>query len=349
VSQEELSYSFEKIRQQIQLLEQYITQSPIQQQEAIAALNSLSTYIQNLAFFKEEVKATLGEIREIEADLLQQNETIIAERKVYHDLFKLAPNAYLITNAEGIILEINYTAAALLNVFPSLLIGKSLVNFVAKPEHSLFLSKLKQSLNAKSVQELEVSITPRDGQAFNALLLVKSGRETFGALGALQISLYDITKYKQFTSPQQIPSLNLPIARPNKLDGLRVLFVDDEADTRDLISAVLEQHGIVVTTVATVTEALQELERSHPDVVISDIRMPDEDGYTLIRKIRAIETEKGWQIPTAALTAYLAEDRAKALKAGFQSHLHKLAEPTELIAMVAQLAGRGLKKGRGEE
>ncbi|WP_392436041.1 response regulator [Chlorogloeopsis fritschii PCC 9212] len=122
---------------------------------------------------------------------------------------------------------------------------------------------------------------------------------------------------------------------------MQVLFVDDEADAREFITTVLEQHGILVTAVNSVAEALEVLERSRPDVIISDIRMPDEDGYALIRKVKALEAEKGWQIPTAALTAYLAEDRAKAIKAGFQSHLHKLAEPTELVAMVAQLAGRG--------
>ena len=103
------------------------------------------------------------------------------------------------------------------------------------------------------------------------------------------------------------------------------------------------QHGVVVTVVTTVAEALEELERSRPDVIISDIRMPDEDGYVLIKKVRALEAQKGWQIPAGAITAYLAEDRAKAIKAGFQSYLHKLAEPRELIAMVAQLAGRSEK------
>lgn len=341
MSQDELNYSFEIIRQRIEALERYIRELPMQQPQAFAALESLSAAIKNLEFFKEEMQANLEEIKAIEEELLQQNETIIAECQVYYDLFKFAPNAYLVTNAEGIILELNYTAAALLNVLPSLLIGKSLINFVAQQEHSLFLTKLKRSLNVKSVQELEVSIYPRGGQAFDALLLVKPGRETSGALGALQISLHDITKYKQLPVPQEMPSLSAPVARFDGLDGLRVLFVDDEADTRELIAAVLMQQGIEVTTVATVAEALQELERSRPDVLISDIRMPDEDGYALIRKIKALEAEKGWQIPTAALTAYLTEDRAKAIKAGFQSHLHKLAEPTELIAMVAQLAGRG--------
>ncbi|MFN6561324.1 MAG: response regulator [Nostoc sp. ChiSLP01] len=338
--QDELSYFFEKIQQEIEALEKYLTQSPIQQQQALSALKTLNTSIKNLEFFQEEIQINLELIKAVEKELLQQNETLISERQVYHDLFKLAPNAYLVTNAEGIILEINYTAAALLNVFPSFLIGKSLTNFVAQQQHVFFLSKLKQSLDEKSVQELEVSICPREGQPFDAILLVKSGRETSGALGALQICLYDITKYKQLAQPQQIPSLIAPMERLNGLDGLHVLFIDDEADTRELIAAVLMQHGVVVTIVATVTEALQELERSRPDVVISDIRMPDEDGYTLIRKIKALEAEKGWEIPTAALTAYLGEDRAKAIKAGFRSHIHKLAQPTELIAMVAKLANR---------
>jgi PAS domain S-box-containing protein len=341
VSQEELNYNFEKIRQQIEALERYIIESPMLHAHAIEALRVIAASIKNLELFKAEIQADLAQMKLLEEELLQQNETIIAERQVYHDLFKFAPNAYLITNYDGIIIEINYTAAALLNVLPSLLIGKSLINFVSQDEHSLFLTKLKQSLNVKSVQELEVTICPRGGQVFDALLLVKPGRETSGALGALQISLHDITKYKRLPVPQAMPSLIAPVARPNGLDGLRVLFVDDEADTRELITAVLMQHGVEVTTVGTVAEALQELERSRPDVIISDIRMPDEDGYALIRKVKALEAEKGWQIPTAALTAYLTEDRAKAIKAGFQSHLHKLAAPTELIAMVAQLAGRG--------
>ncbi|OUL20050.1 PAS sensor protein [Nostoc sp. T09] len=340
MSQEEFNYSFEIIQQQIQTLESYIVEHSMQQQ-TVEALESLATSMKNLEFFKEEMQANLKLMQLLEEELLQHNEKIIAECKVYHDLFKFAPNAYLVTNAEGIILEINYTAAALLNLLPSLLIGKSLINFVSKQERPFLLRKFKQSLNVKSVQELEVSICPRGGQAFDALLLVKPGRATSGALGALQISLHNITKYKQLAVPQQVPSLSTPVAKPNGLDGLRVLFVDDEADTRELIAAVLMQHGVEVTTVATVAEALEELERSRPDVIISDIRMPDEDGYALIRKIKALEAEKGWQIPTAALTAYLGEDRTKALNAGFQSHLHKLAAPTELIAMVAQLAGRG--------
>jgi CheY-like chemotaxis protein len=93
-----------------------------------------------------------------------------------------------------------------------------------------------------------------------------------------------------------------------------------------------------VWTVASAAEALEVLERFHPNVLISDIRMPDEDGYSLIRKVRELEAKTGWHIPAAALTAYLEEDRSKAVAAGFEAHLHKLAQPTELVKMVTRLA-----------
>lgn len=244
MTQEELNYNFAKIQQHIQALGSYIIQVQIQQPQAIEALNTLITSIENLESFQQQMQANLAEIEFLEAELLQQNETIIAERQVYHDLFKFAPNAYLVTNAEGIILETNYTAAALLNVLPSLLIGKSLINFVAQDEHSLLLARLKESLNIESVQELEVTICCRGNQAFDALLLVKPGRETAGALGALQISLHDITKYKRLPIPEELPSWGASVAKLKGLDGLRILFVDDEIDIRELITAVLMQHGV---------------------------------------------------------------------------------------------------------
>nr|WP_322712779.1 response regulator [Nostoc sp. ChiSLP03a]MDZ8213972.1 response regulator [Nostoc sp. ChiSLP03a] len=345
MNRDELLFEFQNIREQIEVLYKYIKETPIQQQQVIAELEALDISIGNLELLKEEMQASLETMEIIEEQLLQQNEKIITERQLYHNLFKFAPNAYLLIDAQGRIKEINYAAAALLNMLPSLLVGKPLINFVSSEERSFFHTKLNQSLNVKSVKEWEVTICPRNAQAFDALLLVKLVREAFGTQSLLQICLHDITKYKHVQRSQlaasQQPVFSEPVQMPHQLDGLRVLFVDDEADTRELITAVLKQYGVMVTTVASVSEALSELERSRFDVIISDIRMPDEDGYALIRKIKALEAEKGWQIPTAALTAYLAEDRAKAIKAGFQSHLHKLAQPTELIAMVAQLAGRG--------
>jgi CheY-like chemotaxis protein len=97
-----------------------------------------------------------------------------------------------------------------------------------------------------------------------------------------------------------------------------------------------------VTAVGSADEALAVLERDRPDVLLSDIAMPDEDGYSLIRKVRAREPARGGLIPAAALTAYASpEDRLKALRAGYHDHLPKPVDPTVLIEIVAALAGRG--------
>jgi CheY-like chemotaxis protein/anti-sigma regulatory factor (Ser/Thr protein kinase) len=128
---------------------------------------------------------------------------------------------------------------------------------------------------------------------------------------------------------------------PPELEGLHVLVVDDEEDARTLLSAVLVNCGARVRTAASVREALEELKRSRFDVLLSDIGMPEEDGYALIRKVRRLPKEEGGQIPAAALTAYArAEDRLKALRSGFKMHVVKPVEPAELVTVVANLAGR---------
>ncbi|MHC5596418.1 MAG: hybrid sensor histidine kinase/response regulator [Nostoc sp.] len=122
------------------------------------------------------------------------------------------------------------------------------------------------------------------------------------------------------------------------LTGLRVLVVDDEADTRNFLSFMFEEYGAVTTAVASVDEALAVLEQAKPDILISDIGMSEQDGYTLIRKLRSLEPEKGGCIPAIALTAYTREeDRLEALSAGFQQHLSKPIDPNKLIAMVANV------------
>ncbi|NEQ21934.1 MAG: PAS domain S-box protein [Microcoleus sp. SIO2G3] len=133
-----------------------------------------------------------------------------------------------------------------------------------------------------------------------------------------------------------VPFDNLP-----DLTGLRVLVVDDEADARELLASILAQYGVEVTTVATAGEVLEALPRLKPSVLVSDIGMPGEDGYALIQKIRALDAEQGGQIPAVALTAYArTEDRIRALASGFQLHMPKPVNPEELVAVVANLAGR---------
>ncbi|BDI14409.1 hypothetical protein ANSO36C_02110 [Nostoc cf. commune SO-36] len=133
------------------------------------------------------------------------------------------------------------------------------------------------------------------------------------------------------------PSPSSP-SSPNLLTNLQVLVVDDEADVRQWITAVLEECGAKVSTFSSTRQALKALEELHPDVLISDIGMPDEDGYALMRKIREIEAEQGGRIPALALTGYArVEDYKEALAAGFQLHVAKPVRAAELIAVVASL------------
>jgi CheY-like chemotaxis protein len=132
-----------------------------------------------------------------------------------------------------------------------------------------------------------------------------------------------------------------PGGRTRMLDGLKVLVVEDDADTRSLIAMVLEESGAKVLSASCVTEALQFVEHDNPDVMISDIGMAEEDGYSLIRKIRLREATMGRHLPAAALTAYAkTEDRAAALAAGFEDHVAKPVEPERLPILVAELAKR---------
>lgn len=128
---------------------------------------------------------------------------------------------------------------------------------------------------------------------------------------------------------------------PPELSGLLVLLVDDEADSRDLLNFVLESCGAKISTASSATEALKLIKRENFDIIVSDIGMPEEDGYSLIRRIRALPNEQGGNIPAIALTAYArTEDRVQALRSGFQMHIAKPVESVELIAAVANLAGR---------
>jgi PAS domain S-box-containing protein len=123
-----------------------------------------------------------------------------------------------------------------------------------------------------------------------------------------------------------------------ELRGLKVLVVDDEEDARELLVAVLEKCGAIVASAGSAAEALEKIRSEKPDVLVSDIGMPGEDGYALIRKVRALGHESGANIPAAALTAYArAEDRRKALDAGYMMHVPKPVEPAELVSVIANL------------
>ena len=124
------------------------------------------------------------------------------------------------------------------------------------------------------------------------------------------------------------------------LQGARLLVVDDDTDTRELLSMILQEAGADVTTAGSANEGLAAFERQRPDVLVSDIGMPDGDGYSFIRRVRLMEGDSATKIPAVALTAFArAEDRGEALGSGFQAHLPKPIEPGELTALIARLIG----------
>jgi CheY-like chemotaxis protein len=126
--------------------------------------------------------------------------------------------------------------------------------------------------------------------------------------------------------------------RKRTLRGLRVLVVDDEFDARALVTAMLERSGAQVLAVGSTREALDSMQTWKPDVLIADIGMPVEDGYGLIRKVRALPSDQGGQTPALALTAYArTEDRIRALSEGYQVHLAKPVDRLELATIVGNL------------
>ncbi len=126
-----------------------------------------------------------------------------------------------------------------------------------------------------------------------------------------------------------------------RLDGISILLVEDNPDTLDMLRYIFDERGAEVITAASVPEALDALERRSPNALVSDIALPDQDGYELIRQVRERAPEHGGQIPAVAVTAYAApEDRVRALDSGFQRHLAKPIDPDEMIAVVASLVGR---------
>jgi PAS domain S-box-containing protein len=130
-------------------------------------------------------------------------------------------------------------------------------------------------------------------------------------------------------------------AGPARLHDLTVLVVDDQEDARELMCAVLGRCGAKVVAVASTAAALAALDRCRPDVLLSDLEMPGEDGYSLIRKVRQRSPEQGGDVPAAALTAYArTEDRLSSLRAGFHRHVPKPVQPDELAEIVASLAAQ---------
>jgi len=131
------------------------------------------------------------------------------------------------------------------------------------------------------------------------------------------------------------------ITREYELSGLRILVVEDDPDSREFLVIVLQQYGAKVLAADSTNRALEVMDQWKPDVIVSDIGMPGEDGYEFMRRIRRLPAERGGHTPAVALTAFTwREDRLKALASGYQTQISKPLEPSTLVAALASLAGR---------
>ena len=309
----------------------------------------LQAAVEDLQLIYEAMQTKLQMAEVVEQGLLQQNQQIALEYHRYQDWFDAAPIAYLVADPNGLILQANQAMAQLLKVPQQYLAGKPLTLYLAETDRTNFRTKLNQLSPNAGLQVWQLNLCPRDDEPVVTEWHIAIALNPTGGIASLRIGIYPLSQGGMATGAEtiadlipaqpleQIQTQGEPSPLPPRLDGLRVLVVDDEADIRDFIIAVLGTHGIEVRAVGSAAVALEEIERYSPDVLLSDIRMPDRDGYSLIRQIRALEAEQGRHLPAAAITAYLEEDREKAVRAGFEAHLHKLAQPREWIEMVAQL------------
>ena len=178
---------------------------------------------------------------------------------------------------------------------------------------------------------------------------VQSAGENKGSMFTVKLPL--LSEWTSERPPGEVvrfPSAPVPEATPPELSsalkGLKVLVVDDEPGSCELLLTLLSHCGAEVRTGSSASQALTEVTRFKPDVLISDIEMPDQDGYTLVRQLRLLEDNIGERIPAVALTAHArTEDRMQALAAGFDTHVCKPVEPAELVTVVASLARRRFK------
>jgi CheY-like chemotaxis protein len=179
----------------------------------------------------------------------------------------------------------------------------------------------------------------------NGSISVASPGEGQGATFTVSLPALDAVEASRLEKRDSILAHPGALYEPPTLKGLRILVVDDDRDARDLFTQALEQYDARVAAVASAAEALAALGRWKPDVLVSDIAMPEESGYVLMQKIRHLTPEQGGTIPALAVTAYAGPDDAQlALSAGFQAHVAKPIQPVKLALAVGELA-RGIRCG----
>lgn len=177
------------------------------------------------------------------------------------------------------------------------------------------------------------------------IIEMHGGRISVESLGEGQGATFTVQLPLASQATPSVPSQPLSDSNLN-LSNLHILVVDDEPDSRDFVAFMLEQTGAIVTSVASGIEALQAIERSVPDLIVSDIGMPEMDGYSLIQQIRALPAEKGGQVAAIALTAYAREeDQRQAMLNGYQSHMTKPIDLEQFVQAIAALCSTNTRIG----
>ena len=192
---------------------------------------------------------------------------------------------------------------------------------------------------------LGLSIVKQLAEMHGGTIVATSPGVGEGASFVVSLPMMAVSVDKDPQPPRNHPRLNHASEGmadlSDEIAGIRVLVIDDEPDARALVTRLLEDRKAVVTSTGSVDEAVTLIGTGNYDVLVSDIGMPGEDGYSLIRRVRQLGKGRGGDIPAIALTAYArAEDRVKAVAAGFLMHVAKPVEPLELVTMVAGAAGR---------
>lgn len=189
---------------------------------------------------------------------------------------------------------------------------------------------------------LGLSLAKHIVELHGGVIEVESAGEGKGATFTVRLPLPAVRTNDQSTDAKPVRSKQSP---PQTLRGVHVLVVDDQSEARELLATLLEQYGARVTVAESAREALATIEAFEvgrlPDLIVSDIGMPDEDGFEFIRLVRALPSDRGGSIPAVALTAFSQPgDRIRAISAGFQMHMSKPVEPEELSVVIASLTRR---------